>query len=211
MNQVTSGIRGILSNAAIYELWSRMVGGERERSIFIRNHVRPEANARVLDLGCGTGELLNHLPSDVRYLGIDISSEYIARAEERLGERGEFCIGDATVINSWLGEFDLVIAFGVLHHLDDKEVRALFRNSASALTSSGRIVTVDPVFTSNQSYARRALMARDRGRHVRTREAYVALANFNFMSVQSYVYHDLLRIPYSHCILEAQDNRQEDA
>jgi SAM-dependent methyltransferase len=206
MTQVTTGTRGVLSLPIVYELWSRIVGGEHGRSIFVREHARPGANARVLDLGCGTGELLNHLPKSVSYIGIDISPEYIARANTRLRTHAEFRVGDATIIDyDGPDNFDLVIAFGVLHHLDDTQVGALFTNAIDKLAPRGRTVTVDPVFAPGQSRVARMLMRRDRGQHVRTQEAYVALADPIFRSVQSSVYHNLLRIPYSHCVLECEN------
>lgn len=204
MSETTSGARRILSHAAVYELWSRAVGGERARSIFIEKHVRPASDARVLDLGCGTGELLNHLPADVSYVGIDLSPQYISRADHRLGTRGSFRVGDATAFDPGIGEFDLVVAFGVLHHLDDAGARALFGGAAEVLAAGGRVVTIDPVFAPGQSRAARTLMARDRGQHVRRPGEYVALAGACALSAVNTVYHDLLRIPYSHCVVEAQ-------
>jgi cyclopropane fatty-acyl-phospholipid synthase-like methyltransferase len=202
MRQITTGVRSILSQPTIYELWSQMVGGDQARTIFVNRHVRPDPSDSVLDLGCGTGELANHFPANVHYCGIDISNEYVARARKRLGDQATLRVGDASTATEDLGRFELVVAYGLLHHLDDEQVRQLFRNAASVLTLGGRVVTADPVFTSNQSYARRTLMKRDRGQHIRTASAYAALAESTFKSVQCSVYHDLLRLPYSHCILE---------
>jgi SAM-dependent methyltransferase len=204
MSQVTTGLRSVLSRPEVYELWSRAVGGEHGRSSLIREYVRPAADARILDLGCGPGELLEYLPTSVTYVGVDISTEYIARARERFGTRAEFRVGDATEAEPDLGTFDLVLAFGVLHHLDDAQVQALFAAAAGVLTPGGRAVMVDPAFDAAQSRAARMVIERDRGQHVRTRDAYAALARTSFAHVTATVRENLLRIPYTHCVLECQ-------
>jgi SAM-dependent methyltransferase len=203
MGQTTTGVRAVLSNPAVYELWSRLVGGERGRTRFVAEHVRPSPGERVLDLGCGPGELLPYL-GDVRYTGIDLSASYIERARERFNGRAEFRLGDATRIDDDLTGFDLVVVAGALHHIDDDGVRRLFAGAARALAPGGRAVSLDPVFTPAQGRLARTIIARDRGQHVRTPDAYARLARESFADVGVSLRHDLLRIPYSHCVMECR-------
>ncbi len=101
------------------------------------------------------------------------------------------------------GTFDLVMAQGLLHHLEDAEARQLFETARHALRADGAVVTLDPAFDAGQSRVARWLVARDRGRRVRTPEAYAALARAVFPAVEVAVYHDLLRFPFTHCLLKA--------
>ena len=201
MAETTTGIRGVLSHPVVYDLWSRAVGSKRAQTILVRDHVRPWCKARVLDLGCGTGELLDYL-GDVSYTGVDVSGEYITHARQRFGSRAEFFVGNATSFDLPARGFDLILAIGVLHHLDDTEVRQLLRQAANALEPGGRMITVDPTFTSNQSWAAKLVIKRDRGQHVRIPDEYLSLASGSFESVSSIVRTDLLRISYTHCVLE---------
>lgn len=201
MAETTTGVRAMLSHPVVYELWSQLVGARRARNILVSDYVRPGPGDRVLDLGCGPGELLPHL-GDATYVGVDFSGEYIRRARTRFGNRAQLRVGDVTALEPDLEGFDLVIAFGVVHHLDDDGARALFAGAARALKPAGRCVTVDPTFVDGQRRAALAIIARDRGQHVRTPAQYVKLAAADFPSVAGAVRHDLLRMPYSHCVLD---------
>jgi SAM-dependent methyltransferase len=187
----------------MYELWSRLVGGERGRSTVLRDYVRPGRGARVLDLGCGPGELVRHLP-DVDYVGIDLSEEYIEHARRAFGDRAEFRVGDATRLEEDLGGFDLVVAFGVIHHLDDQGALRLLRGAKAALVPGGRFVSVDPVVISDDRAVARLLVSWDRGSQVRGPGEYKRLAEASFERVRCDVRQDLLRIPYTHCVLECE-------
>ena len=205
MSEVTTGIRAILSRPGVYELWSRAVGGVHGRNTLVRDHVRPQQDARVLDLGCGPGDLVRYLPANVEYVGVDLHQGYIDSAREHFGtDRRTFRVGDVTALDADLREFEIVTVFGVIHHLDDAAAYGLFWQAAQALSPGGRIVTVDPAFTGNQNRWARAVIARDRGQNVRYPNEYERLATDSFVHVGSVTRSDLLRIPYTHCILEGQ-------
>jgi hypothetical protein len=44
----------------------------------------------------------------MRYVGVDVSDRYIARARDAFGDRAEFRVGDATRLDDDLRHFDLV-------------------------------------------------------------------------------------------------------
>jgi SAM-dependent methyltransferase len=203
-----AGIRGVLAVPQAYEAWSRVVGGANGRSVLVRDYVRPQPGARVLDLGCGPGELIDHL-GDVHYVGIDISAGYIARARQAFGDRAEFRVGDATRLDEDLRDFDLVLAFGVLHHLDDQSASRLLGGAETALNHGGRFVSVDPAVVSDDRAAARLLVSWDRGGHVRGPAGYKRLADSAFGRVRCDVRRDLLRIPYTHCVLECDGGARE--
>ncbi len=197
-------IRGVLSHAGVYGLFQRMVGAERERRLYVERHVRPVAGDRVLDIGCGPADILHALPS-VTYVGFDMSSSYIEAARRRFGARGQFEVGSISVelAGKYTG-FDLVLANGVLHHLPDQGATALFELAKAALKPGGRLVTFDGCFVDNQSRIARFLLKKDRGEHVRNEAAYLKLATGVFGDVTATVTDDLLRVPYTHLVLECR-------
>jgi cyclopropane fatty-acyl-phospholipid synthase-like methyltransferase len=160
---------------------------------------------KILDIGCGTGEILEYLPA-VDYLGVDLSETYIRSAVDRYGERGEFHVGRAESA-PWPKDrsFDVVLSLGVLHHLGDGEVISFLDSIKLLMDRNTRIVTVDPCFDDEQSSIAKSLARLDRGQNVRTEGQYRSLFEKRFRSVKSAVRHDLLNIPYTHCILESCD------
>lgn len=209
MAQITSGVRAVLSNPVVYDIFQRLVGGHVGRIDFAHTMVRANAGTRVLDIGCGTGALLDYLPAGVVYDGWDISVEYIAAARARFGVRGTFSSGWLTA-DAVAAEppYDVVIASGVLHHLDDDEVGRFAGLARHAVRGGGRVVTIDPVLAPGQHPLARLLIARDRGQHVRSAEQYAALLREAFDAVTGVVRHRRW-LPYTHWMMEAT-RRPED-
>ncbi|MCB1599725.1 MAG: methyltransferase domain-containing protein [Xanthomonadales bacterium] len=193
--------RRLLSSPLVYWAHSKLAATERRQREFVEQFLEPQPGERVLDIGCGPARLLHHM-HDVEYVGFDLSREYINAARSTHGHRGEFhhraLTADAA---SDFEPFDLVMAIGVLHHLDDVEAELLFRVAHDALEPCGRLVTSDGAFVVGQNPVARLLLKLDRGRHVRSPEAYQAIASRVFPVVETSVHHALNSFPYTHCVM----------
>ena len=150
--------RFFLRHASLYTGFQTLIGGRRARRLFIEHLVRPIPGQRILDIGCGPGDILDFLPH-VDHYGFDVDPVSITAAERTYGDRGTFICGGVdgfTVPEP--GTFDLVLTIGVLHHLSDNEARRLFRLSAQAIKPAGRLVTLDGCFVSDQNALARLLL-----------------------------------------------------
>src|ERR1700745_1432862 len=117
--KLRDGLYSLLSLPSVYRLFRTIVRGDACR-IYVSEYVRHAPGDKVLDIGCGPGDILEDLPA-VDYLGFDISPKYVEAARKRFGRRGRFFCANVglTATDQEAASFDLVLATGVLHHLDD--------------------------------------------------------------------------------------------
>ena len=207
MAQVTHGVRAILSASVVYQTYQALVGATRTRRAIVEEYLKPTAGEALLDVGCGPADILGLLP-EVDYVGIDDDAGYLERARRQFAGRGRFYRGDIYTLGAIADRrFDAILAVGLLHHLGDGEVETLFDFAAQRLAPGGRMVTIDPCFTDGQGPIARALIRSDRGKNVRSPAEYYSLARRSFPGTDLDVRSDLLRIPYTHCIMTCHNAR----
>ena len=202
-SQITTGIRSILSLPSVYESFQNLLGAKQGRTILAQRYIKAFSGMKILDIGCGTGSILEFLPSQITYHGYDIREKYIAHAQARFGNRGVFTcrIFDAAEAKK-LPKFDLVMALGVLHHLSDTEANDFITLARSALKPGGRLLTRDPCLAEGQNPLARFLISHDRGQHVRNAQGYHALAERHFSTIKGELTHQSW-VPYTHWTMEA--------
>ena len=84
---------------------------------------------------------------------------------------------------------------GLLHHLSDEQCRQLLTLAGRVLAPGGRVISVDTCFEPTQGRISHWMSANDRGEHVRTPEAFTALAREYFKDVDGEVLNTTTRIP----------------
>jgi SAM-dependent methyltransferase len=194
-------IRSLLAIPQAYQLFWTAIGGPQRSRILMHDYIRPHPGDRILEIGCGPGTIVPYLP-ECEYVGFDSNPSYIRKAQ-RLFPHARFVCERVSEFNvPQKSHFNIVLALGIVHHLDDEESLHLFRIAHEALRPGGRMITLDGVWTSRQSRTERYLLAKDRGQFVRTEEEYLKLAAPVFSNIKSNVRPRLLRIPYTHLILE---------
>jgi ubiquinone/menaquinone biosynthesis C-methylase UbiE len=93
------------------------VGSElRIRRELLANLVLPH-NARVLEIGCGTGANRPFLSAGADYVGIDLSRQMLRRALAKDLAASAFAQADGVALPLESHRFDLLLAMGVVQHI----------------------------------------------------------------------------------------------
>ncbi len=113
------------------------------RSAGLRLHPIEDGSA-VLDVGCGTGKLLEtYADVGAQCAGIDMSEAMLGEARRLLGDRADLRIGDATAMPYEDDSFDLAICSLMIHELDPDRQRGVLSEMARVVKPSGRQLIVD--------------------------------------------------------------------
>ncbi len=195
-------LRDILAFPALYKLHNLLIDAVGSRRRLVNNYIRPEPGFLIVDIGCGTADILEELPRDIRYTGFDASERYIENCRKRYGDRGGFHCVKVEDMHKTGVQADVVLAIGLLHHLDDAQADSLFQLAWALLKPGGRLVTLDGAYVPGQNPIARWMLDHDRGEFVREPAAYQMLALQTFPKVLADIRHDMLRIPYTHIIMQ---------
>ena len=198
------GLRSkLLEMPLVYDLLQNGLSRSESREWFVKQVIRPKTGQRILDIGCGTASVLNQLDG-VRYTGIDHNPEYISKAREQFGDRGEFICTDICDMQLERTEqFDVVLMLRVLHHLPDDAVSEMIQMIPSILNGGGEMITLDCALADGQHPIAWLLAKLDRGRYARSPQRYRELLETHFELETEIVRHDLLKVPYTHAIFRA--------
>ena len=126
----------------------------------------PVSSRRILELGCGTGELslkiLNRCP-DAQIIAVDYSPRMIEFARTKISEAGyQRWNGIEADFGEWtnnpekfdLGtEFDACVSSLAIHHLSDEMKAKLFQRIGKSLKSGGCFWNADPILPESATLA----------------------------------------------------------
>ncbi len=108
--------------------------------------IKNNMHIKVCDMGCGNGRFIDYLDSiniNYEYLGVDFSDELIQIAKSKYKNRSNVKFLSQDFLNDFpdSGAFDLVVCFGVMHHIFDYNSRLAFiKNLMQQLDQDGLLV-----------------------------------------------------------------------
>jgi 2-polyprenyl-3-methyl-5-hydroxy-6-metoxy-1,4-benzoquinol methylase len=109
---------------------------------FISRNFSLTKNSKVLDVGCGTGAILDTFAKNFDAYGQDVSEQAVDFCKQR-GLKNVFR-GYLNELPSHLKEFDLVTAFDVVEHIEDD--LGVLKQMHSLLKKNGSVLITVPAF-----------------------------------------------------------------
>lgn len=194
-------MKAILSHPALYQAYQNVGGFFGARVRAVADYLTLCSGMRIIDIGCGPGYILRHLPRGIDYVGFDIDQAYIEHARRSFGHLGKFHCRyfDAAAASEFAGA-DIVMMNGVLHHIADEELSSTLANVRNALKSDGVLFTLDGCYREGQSRIAKWLLDNDRGKFVRDRDGYDHVLSGAFNKVDLAIRDDYSRVPYTFII-----------
>lgn len=122
-------------------------GMESVDGFFSSNYLFASRYSRgsVLDVGCGTGYGTRYLArSAEEAIGVDYDPKTINACNSHPTTRARFICANAASLDFPDNCFDLITAFEVIEHLNDREVRAFLSQSRRCLKPDGLLVLSTP-------------------------------------------------------------------
>lgn len=208
--QDDNGIKRIFSFPWAYNFFQDIVGATKARRWVSERFWQARSGQKIVDIGCGPGSIVRLLPEGVKYVGFDISEEYVSSARKRFESDPSkiFLVGVAEDYVDHLPVqmqgADLVIINGLLHHLDDNEALTALKLARASLAPEGKLVCLEACFLVSQAPMARWVLKQDRGKNVRTEPEWKKLIAKVFEKSESYILTGLLRIPYTLIVIEAK-------
>ena len=139
INMSSAELHAILANDDCH-WWYR---GRRRVIRAMLDDMQLPADCAILDVGCGSGRMLDELRGYGIVSGLDMSPESVAAARAR---GHSVCLGEAAALPHDDASFDLITCFDVLEHtLDD---RSTLREFARVCRPGGTLLVTVPAYES---------------------------------------------------------------
>jgi 2-polyprenyl-3-methyl-5-hydroxy-6-metoxy-1,4-benzoquinol methylase len=205
-SQSNRGVYKFLNFPLIYNCWQYIMGGEKARATIAEKYIKAQPGERVLDIGCGTGTLFELMGKKINYVGYDISEDYINFAKKKFKNEtnAKFYCTRVNEIELFEKDFDVVIAIGILHHLDDEEALRVLELANMHLKQDGRFILCEPMWIQNQNRFAKLMLSIDRGKAIRNEEQYTNMLDKFFTNQKAVIDESLFNVPYTICVMEAQ-------
>jgi len=162
----------------LYERDRRLTLRRETINDFLQQHA--PAGAKVIDVGCGLGDVLAGLKGEYQLFGMDYAKSNVQAATRRLGARAEIKQGSIYEIPFASNSFDVALCLEVLEHIED-DARGV-RDIARVLKPGGFLIAAVPYTYYWPEY--QSLMGHFR--HY-TRESFSRLMDENGLRTETYL------------------------
>ena len=196
MSQRKNQIYNLINNPLIYKIIQSVMSGTSFRNSIIKKNIT-KSNLKILDIGCGPAQIIEHLPQ-CDYYGYDIDQRSIQYAKKKYYQKNFhfYCKKFNKTELKKLPKFDFIIFFGILHHLSNKEVYEILKLCKKIMKKNSKLLTEDPILLENQNVIAKFLIKKDRGLNVRDKQEYINLLKKHFKKIKNKVTHQYF-IPYT--------------
>jgi tRNA (cmo5U34)-methyltransferase len=158
----------VFANTADFDTGIRQLLPRYDEMLAVVTRCLPSASRRILELGCGTGELslriLKHFP-DAQVVAIDYSPRMLQFAQSKITAAGyqQRWTGVEADFGEWANhpenfgvigkEFNACVSSLAIHHLQDEMKFKVFKRICNSLCEGGCFWNADPILPESPALA----------------------------------------------------------
>ncbi|NEU79068.1 class I SAM-dependent methyltransferase [Nostoc sp. UIC 10630] len=157
----------VFASTADFDIGIRQLIPRYDEMLEVISRCLPSTSLRILELGCGTGELsLKILKrfSNAQVIALDYSPRMLQFAQDKITASGyqKRWVGTQADFGDWANnpeklnigsEFDACVSSLAIHHLQDEMKLKLFSRIAASLTQDGCFWNGDPILPESSALA----------------------------------------------------------
>lgn len=165
-------------------------------------HLSLPENAKILDIGCGTGILAELLEGRyTHYTGIDFSREMVAAARGRYTDHDErefHCIDALEFLAGKSDKYDAIFLLDISEHVPDDEWAAITKLARPALTATGKVYLHTPNLEFIIELLKHCNWLRQFPEHIAVRSAagnrhFFEQAGYSHISIRNLAHYNFLK------------------
>jgi ubiquinone/menaquinone biosynthesis C-methylase UbiE len=204
-NQQIMRVQNLFNNPLMYKFFQTLISRKSTLEMIEIEIINAPDSTSVLDFGCGLGHHSKSFNNQI-YLGIEPTESCIQVANRFYARQNvQFRVGDHKTLAEYQdASFDLVLAMGVIHHMNDNDYKEFITEANRLLKPGGRLVTLDPVLHDSQRRISKWVVSKDRGEWVRGQSDYLTTLKNSFSDIDTKIFSGLLRLPYDHISVTAR-------
>jgi trans-aconitate 2-methyltransferase len=157
----------VFASTADFDIGIRQLIPRYDEMLEVISRCLPSTSLRILELGCGTGELslkiLKRFPN-AQVIALDYSPRMLQFAQDKITASGyqKRWVGTQADFGDWANnpekldigsEFDACVSSLAIHHLQDEMKLKLFSRIAASLTQDGCFWNGDPILPESSALA----------------------------------------------------------
>jgi 2-polyprenyl-3-methyl-5-hydroxy-6-metoxy-1,4-benzoquinol methylase len=197
-------MKQLLKYHFFYNLYQNLIGCRGFLKRYVNIYIMPKITRdgmNVLDLGCGTANIVEFLPENINYTGIDSSSNYIFYDSKKYPAHTFICKNLKEDV-SLDKKYDLIISEALISSLTDANTEVFFNTIKKHAAPDCKIVISDMNYSKTAHTFENFLFKSERGTNFRDREDYIKLLSKHFNIDNVSVISKIYRIPYSKLVFE---------
>jgi 2-polyprenyl-3-methyl-5-hydroxy-6-metoxy-1,4-benzoquinol methylase len=179
INQKKGFFYNFLEHPFFYDFIQHATLAYKFRNRLIMEELKKNKFNKILDIGCGTANILNVLGNNMKYYGFDTNKKCIIYAKNKYINQNFFCKIFDKKNSKIVPKVDVIILNAVLHHLNSKEIILLLELLKNKIKNDGKIIIIEP-FYSKTTFSFRNILVKirdkigeyDRGNFVRSINEY---------------------------------------